>query len=234
MRLKENLRRLAQNWTPERIGHHSIDLLELWLTVDHIARYKFAQSYVVNKTVLDVACGTGYGTALLSQQAKTVVGVDISDKAIELAKRKHQTQNSVFVLSEAINFLKTTHGFDVICSFETIEHIEDYLTFLQLVHSRLNLGGTLIISSPNKEFGELLLSGPVSSYHCQEFKTEEMRDMLKEIFGSSSKIYKQRIFSRKRIFVSALFSFFVPWSFIREEEDSFSGVTDIFVVQKKD
>ena len=93
-----------------------------WCDPCHISRYKFARKYLDKQdTVLDIACGTGYGTKILSSSCKSIIGVDISPKAIQYANLKYRTKKSKFILSD---FWNNEIIADVVVSFETIEHIE--------------------------------------------------------------------------------------------------------------
>jgi SAM-dependent methyltransferase len=93
----------------------------LWPDNNHVPRYKFANEYVgTEDTVLDIACGTGYGTEMLSMNCKFVTGVDISQVAIDYAKSKRRGKNIQFLLND---FFSTEVIADVTVSFETIEHI---------------------------------------------------------------------------------------------------------------
>ena len=60
---------------------------EIWY--EHFHRYVFAQALVTGKTVLDAACGEGYGSALLARTAASVVGVDLAAEAILHAKTRY-------------------------------------------------------------------------------------------------------------------------------------------------
>jgi 2-polyprenyl-3-methyl-5-hydroxy-6-metoxy-1,4-benzoquinol methylase len=56
------------------------------IRLEHYHRYSILESCVQSKEVLDVACGEGYGSFLLSNNASTVVGVDISAESIQHAE----------------------------------------------------------------------------------------------------------------------------------------------------
>ena len=69
---------------------------EIW--IEHWHRYHFAARLVAGKRVLDVACGEGYGTALLAESAAEVTGVDLSEAAIAHAKKAYAAaRNARFV-----------------------------------------------------------------------------------------------------------------------------------------
>lgn len=106
------------------------------LEAEHLNRYKFASEYIQDKKVLDIGCGTGYGTALLALKAKKIVGVDIdiSKEAINYAKNNYSKKNIEFYVGNAtnLNFLKDEE-FDAIVSFETIEHMRQSNIYLIII-----------------------------------------------------------------------------------------------------
>jgi len=89
----------------------------------HINRYLFAKDFITPKdSVLDLACGSGYGTSILASAAKHAYGVDISASAIAYAKRYNLNDNTSFQKSDLFS---NRISADVVVSFETIEHIPD-------------------------------------------------------------------------------------------------------------
>jgi len=99
----------------------------------HFARYEFASQFVSGLNVLDIACGTGYGTNLLaSSGAKSVDGVDISHKAVSYCK-DHYLKRSINFIQGDIYEYGTAETYDLITSFETIEHVEKYEKVLKNV-----------------------------------------------------------------------------------------------------
>lgn len=95
----------------------------------HLLRYVWALKYVVNKNVIDAACGTGYGSALMATVASKVVGLDISREAVAYASRRYpevEFFRENLDATESFDFLST----DVIVTFETIEHLEDPQRFI--------------------------------------------------------------------------------------------------------
>jgi len=145
---------------------------------EHVNRYLFAKSFVKGKVVPDIACGTGYGSRILAEEANTVVGGDISRDAVAYAKKAFVAGNLDFILLDA-HYLPFRKGaFDVVVSFETIEHLEKPEHFLDEV--RRTLKGCLIISTPNGEYNSR--RGFVNPFHIKEFSLEECLRMLKRRF----------------------------------------------------
>lgn len=162
---------------------------------EHLLRYNFAKQFVRNKLVLDVASGSGYGTRILADgQAKNVTGVDISEAAVKYAKEKYASKNTDFICADGTKLPFEDKQYDVVVSFETIEHLEDHNTFVNQLHRVLKDNGTLIISSPNKE-----IYPEGNEYHFRELTKKEFTAVLKKHF-KNIKIYNQNNF-----LVSSLF-----------------------------
>lgn len=160
------------------------DLVIPEISYEHWNRYLFACQFVKNKVVLDVACGEGYGSFLLSSTAKKVFGVDISQEAIDSAKGKYVNDNLEFLLGSAAQLPLSKNNFlDVIISYETIEHIseKDQISFLGEIKRTLKKDGIFIVSTPNKK-----LYSDVPNYqnefHVKEFYFEDFKKILESYF----------------------------------------------------
>lgn len=173
--------RCIEGTTPQRI----------W--VDHISRYEYARRYVAEKTVLDIACGTGYGSReLCLGAARRVVGVDISDEAIDYACMQYR--NIEFRVGDISKIDFPENSFDVITCFETIEHVEDHKVSLKELKRVLRLNGVLLISSPNRKVvspSRSRTDSPANQFHIKEFDTREFISILSNYFVVE-KVYGQR------------------------------------------
>ena len=94
-------------------------------------RYKLAQKYCEGKKVLDIACGTGYGSKELAEVASSVIGIDVDKASVELAQKMYQSKNLQFKLGNGQDIQVEDESMDVVVSFETIEHIVDYHQFMR-------------------------------------------------------------------------------------------------------
>ena len=167
---------------------------------EHSARYEFARKYVKDRKVLDVGCGVGYGSALLASIAKEVIGIDISNEAIDYAKQNYLRENVRFHVGDAtdLDFLKDEQ-FDVIASFEVIEHVPNYFQYLSEVQRLLKDDGIFIISTPNKKYHSPSSEKPLNPFHVTEFWLDDFKELLKKNFGNV-KLYGQYYNTRiKRI-----------------------------------
>jgi len=121
----------------------------------HKDRYRFAVACLNNMqalSILDAACGTGYGSDILkSLRPKYVQGIDICPQTVEYANKKYGNNNCVFKVADITNADHfEAEAFDAAVSFETIEHVEQPVRFLENIRKTLKRNGTLIISTPNE------------------------------------------------------------------------------------
>jgi len=152
---------------------------------EHIYRYIFAASLAENKVVLDVACGTGYGVGYLADKGSSeVVGVDISMEAVGYARERFSKDNKAsFICADAIRLPFLDNAFDIVVSFETIEHIRQYRKFLAECRRVLKDGGLLICSTPNRRIFSPNLAKPINTFHVKEFWPEEFYRLLRRYFA---------------------------------------------------
>ena len=143
----------------------------------HLARYQASLVFTKGKTVLDIACGTGYGSKLMASQAKKVYGVDLSVDAIEYAKKNYSASNVEYKIGDCTDIPLGDNEVDVVVSYETIEHIDDYRKFMREIKRVLKSSGTLLISTPNK-----IESGGDNPFHFHEFTFDEFKKILSEYF----------------------------------------------------
>ncbi len=171
---------------------------------DHEERYKFAANYIKGKTVLDIACGSGYGANILKKNgARKVVGVDIDAATIRLCKKQYKNIEFIASSIEKFNYKS---DFDVIVSFETIEHLSQELhrKVLQRLAGLLKPDGLLIISTPNKKITSPFTRKPYNPYHKYEYKVKEFSKILSKYYREIQKYYQRNVF------------FIFTWVFIRK------------------
>lgn len=159
---------------------------------EHVHRYFFAGKFVKDKIVLDVACGSGYGSNYLAQFAKKVYGLDKDEETIEENKVKFQRDNLEFLTGYAEQLPFVDKTFDVVVSFETIEHIQDYKEFLKEIKRVLKDDGILIISTPNKQYS--VFKNHYNPYHVKEFYEEEFNDIINKYFKNIATYYQSNGF----------------------------------------
>lgn len=185
--LSKSLEVKVLEWTGERMVPEKCD----WDTIlDHVFRYKFAIPFAKGKDVLDIACGEGYGSNCLARfGARSVVGVDIDGEAVTHAQIKYGIEARV---GSAESIPAGDDQFDLIVSFETIEHVADPGLFLDECVRVCRPGGALVVSTPNKAV--YLHDAHPNDFHLSEMEAGEFLELLEKRF-SSVELYGQCITS---------------------------------------
>jgi SAM-dependent methyltransferase len=147
----------------------------------HLKRYLFAQPYCSGKVVLDAACGSGYGSAELGRVATRVVGVDVDAPAVEYACSRYGGGNVEFDVMDVADLRFDDGSFDVVVSFETIEHVPDREAFLREVTRVLRPWGTFVVSTPSVEH---TTERPQNPYHHVEYARDDFVRLLSPHFES--------------------------------------------------
>lgn len=165
---------------------------ELWN--EHFSRYAFASTFAEARRVLDVGCGTGYGAAELAQTATSVEGIDSSAEAIEHARTRYPLPNLRFQVASAESLPFGEHSFDLVVSFEVIEHLPECRGMLGEARRVLAPEGVLLVSTPNKVYyTESRGTTGANPYHLHEFEFAEFVSVLKEFFPAVTILLQNRV-----------------------------------------
>jgi len=154
------------------------------LTQGYWNKLAFASNFVEDKIVLDVACGTGYGSSYLKNKgARVVIGGDISEEAIKYAKMHYEREGLSFERLDATSLPFPQNYFDVVISIETIEHVAEYKRYLSECNRVLKQKGLFLCTTPNKKASFQLPSGkPLNPVHVHEFAIDELCGLIEEHF----------------------------------------------------
>ncbi|WP_367159393.1 methyltransferase domain-containing protein [Kozakia baliensis] len=155
------------------------------IEVEHLHRYLLARDFCRGKSVLDIASGEGYGSALLAQTAQNVIGIDINESAVAHARKEFVGGNLKYIIGNAQEISLEDDSIDVIVSFETIEHLENQDKFLSEVKRLLRKDGLLILSTPDKN----IYSGegrPSNPFHIHEMSFDDFEKKLSSLFSHVS------------------------------------------------
>ena len=149
----------------------------------HLAVYEWVGARVLGARVLDMACGEGYGSAVLARGAASVLGVDANPEAYEHARLRYRSDNLRFERG-----LVETHGepgaFDAVVFLQTIEHVQDPVAALRHFRDLLAPGGVVYVSTPN-----LLTLAPAGAdksdnpWHLKEYRAHEFDALWRTVFG---------------------------------------------------
>jgi 2-polyprenyl-3-methyl-5-hydroxy-6-metoxy-1,4-benzoquinol methylase len=141
----------------------------------HLAVYEWIGARVPGLRVLDMACGEGYGSEVLSRSAASVVGVDANPEAFEHARLRYRRQNLTFERG-MVELFGSPGSYDAVVFLQTIEHVQDPAGVLAHFRRLLAPGGVAYVSTPNV----LTLAPPgapksdnpwhIREYHASEFE----------------------------------------------------------------
>ena len=147
----------------------------------HLGRYRFAAGLAEGKRVLDAACGTGYGTDILAARALGATGVDISADAVRYANDHYAAERAHFAHAPVERTPFEDASFDLVVSFETLEHTLSPRAALREFARVLKPDGQLVISAPN-DWG-------YTRDHFIDFDQALFETLLKERFGTVDLYY---------------------------------------------
>lgn len=181
-------------------GIVNLNMLERWLPgfcgaqthKEHVHRYDWVKEFVKDKTVLDIACGTGYGSYKLAAEGKAseVTACDIDESTVQYASIRNRHPKITFETRDAETF-EFSQKFDVITSFETIEHLRKPLDFLRNVDRVLSSDGFFFVSTPISNVPEE--KNPNNIYHVTEWGFRRFQELIAghfEISGIYLQLYK--------------------------------------------
>ncbi|MEM1178750.1 MAG: methyltransferase domain-containing protein [Acidobacteriota bacterium] len=127
--------------------------------------------------VLDIACGTGFGSRLVAELGAEVVGVDIESETVALATERHGDLVD-FRLGRAEQIPLGDHSVDLAFSIGTIEHVEDDSTFIRELNRVLRPGGAFIAYTPQNRMGHI----PIWPHHVREYSIDGLKAVAEPYF----------------------------------------------------
>jgi SAM-dependent methyltransferase len=160
----------------------------------HLSRYSFARPYCSGKRVLDAACGLGYGTAHLGEGAASALGVDADRDAIAIAERRYASESVSFEVMDVTALALADSCFDVVCSFETVEHVEEPERAIAEAARVLAGGGSYLVSTPNVAATN---HRPANPFHRVELSAGDFHALLREYFARVELLGQRRLESRR-------------------------------------
>ncbi len=160
--------------------YNAVNQYHAWY--EHWHRYHWIAPHLNSKIVADLACGEGYGSALLGQYAEQVWAIDIDQKTIQSAKEKYQSQTHVkYIAADILQTPMKNESMDAVVSFETLEHLSAHSELLIEFKRVLKKSGFLVISTPDKLVYSS--SGEHNEYHVKELSVTEFQQLINEHFN---------------------------------------------------
>lgn len=176
VRYSVNLDSTGERFVPETMSGK--------IVLEHMQRYFAVRDIIKGQKVLDAACGAGYGTAYMSGFADSIIGIDVSNEAIEYDRKKYgHLPNVQFIKASITDLPLPDDSIDVVVSFETIEHVDEASQnqFMKEIKRVLKTDGILIMSTPDKKYysdRDMFKN----EFHIKEFYFAEYRAFLEANF----------------------------------------------------
>jgi 2-polyprenyl-3-methyl-5-hydroxy-6-metoxy-1,4-benzoquinol methylase len=158
-------------FTGERL--HAGDALFAVDLARHEAAYEIARQRLPTGRVLDLGCGTGYGTHWLAQDHAQIFGLD------RIFPEHRNRGAGRFVRADLRGIPLAPRSFDLVASFQVIEHLIDPTPYLEAIASLVSEDGRAILTTPN-----ILMSDGVNPYHVHEYRADELEALLRRYFAS--------------------------------------------------
>jgi 2-polyprenyl-3-methyl-5-hydroxy-6-metoxy-1,4-benzoquinol methylase len=151
------------------------------ITSDNPIHQRLFKAYVAAKDyiqgeVLEVGCGEGRGVGLLMAQAKSFTAVDKIKPLVDSLQQKYPGGRFISMSIPPLGLL-ADNAYDVVVSFQVIEHIDNDLLFLKEIHRVLKPGGVALITTPNRK-----MSLSRNPWHVREYLPAELETLAKRIF----------------------------------------------------
>ena len=143
-------------------------------------RYRFCNTYIKNKIVLDIPCGVGWGTSLLKGY-KSIIGMDVSIEAIQYANAHYGKEKRTFLAGDMQAIASDDDSFDIIICLEGFEHVTKEIGEKFITESKrvLKQNGLLIMTCPVlNEFA----NSTGNPYHLNEYPEQELIELLNKNF----------------------------------------------------
>lgn len=141
----------------------------------HLAAYRFAVERAAGRTALDAGCGEGYGAAMLAAVASRVLALDQAE-AVAIAAARHRVPHLEFRAFDLTTVARLGETFELVVSFQVIEHLPDPEGFLRGLAACTAPGGTLVVTTPNR-----LMSVSENPYHLREWTAPELRALASPV-----------------------------------------------------
>ena len=173
-RVSAGLRLVGENVSPECTND---------LYVAHLSIYMFFSTFTAGHGVLDLGCGSGYGSAYLARNAKHVIGIDIDPRNIAYARAHFRDPALEFIVAD-VQSPPSDLNVDTVVSSNVFEHLHDSSAALQQVSRRLPRHGQFLLAVPPIFNEQMRATNNEIDFHHSNFFIWEWRALLEESFGS--------------------------------------------------
>ena len=95
-------------------------------------------------TLLDIGCGAGNFLRIMKQSGWNIKGVEVNEEVRKLAE-----VNTNSIILNQTEFFNSTHKYDVITLWHSLEHLHELEQYLNTISLSLNANGVIVIAVPN-------------------------------------------------------------------------------------
>jgi ubiquinone/menaquinone biosynthesis C-methylase UbiE len=175
----EKLDQMGARISPSNIKSTADYLLYL----RHLFAYEYATNIFSKKDeILEIGCGEGYGTSLISKGVITIVSLDVDLKTLRHAREKYGS-NCNFTLYDGTNLPIKSDKFDGVISFQVIEHVRDESKYVSEVKRILKNDGIFLCTTPNRAYRLKPGQKPWNPFHLREYYAKDLENVLKNAFS---------------------------------------------------
>lgn len=172
--------------TGERIIPSEIRSKEEYLIyIRDLFAYDYAKELIPeNSNVLELGTGEGYGPKRLSdsKKVKKYIGLDVDESSIKKAKEKYFDEKLSFEVYDGYKIPYEDKFFNMVVSFQVIEHVEDDMEFVKEIYRVLKEGGVFVVTTPNREIRLKPGQKPWNRFHLREYNSDDLREVLLSSF----------------------------------------------------
>lgn len=159
-------------------------LQEYCLQLMHLRAYEEIGALARGRVVLDLGCNHGYGTSLLNRFAARTLGVDVSERAVELARQRHSGEGIEFLAFDGSTLPFENGRFDLVASCQVIEHVPDVDRYLSEIHRVLAPRGIAALTTPNAAIRLDPGATPWNRFHVREYRGDDLLQILRPHFSA--------------------------------------------------
>lgn len=171
--------------TGERVVPGEVHSEEEYLMfLRHVIAYEFALTKLGSEdNLLEVGCGEGYGTKMISNKVKKIVGLDVDKNLIVYAAEKYSSENCIYQYYDGKKIPFDNNTFDAAISFQVIEHIDDDRNYISEVNRVLKPSGIFILTTPNRLTRLKDGQKPYNKFHIREYSPQQLNHLLRNDFN---------------------------------------------------
>lgn len=176
----------AERFLPEQAEEN----IEQWILFQkHFFAYTLANKFIKQGArVLEIGCGDGYGANYLVANGANVLGIDVDIHSINYAQKKYQNTELSFQHYNGEKINCEPHSFDMVISFQVMEHVKDVNNYLGNIKQMLKPDGIYIITTPSRTYRLSPGQKPNNPFHLREYDSVSLKKAVEEIFPDA-KIY---------------------------------------------